>query len=147
MRAPGSFASIILMRHIPAATWCFVSLMVSPLAFAESLPDTKALEISGDISATMVDGIGRWLDREIAKTSATRLEMWKTRVAPDAETVRKPEAEKMRKLLRQRLGMTDESLKSRFEVLQSPTVWPMSPEHAALNGQATYRALHLECLE
>ena len=112
-------------------------------AFAEPLAGTQPLTIEGDLSAQMVAGIGRYLDREIAKAATVRLEKWEARIAKDDETVRETDAEAMRKLLRQRLGMVDESFDSSFDVLQSPTIWPWPESLTAANKAATYRALRV----
>src|SRR4051794_27379144 len=77
----------------------YVLAFAAQIAFADPLPGTQPLKKSGDLSTEMVAGIGHYLDREIAKASATRLEKWQARDATDPEP--------MRRLLRQRLGMND----------------------------------------
>lgn len=96
-------------------------------ARAEPLPGTQPLTVEGDLSAQMVAGIGRYLDRETEKARAARLELWKAR---------KPtEIDAMRQRLAQRLGMYDSPVRGAIEVVQSLDAIPVE------NDQ--YRLLHV----
>jgi dienelactone hydrolase len=114
---------------------------IAQSARTEPLDGTAPLTLECDLSAQMVEGIGRWLDREITKTSTTRLERWKARISPDSGAIRKSDAEAMRKLLRVRLGMTEQPVESRLEVLHPLAHWPASADRAAIDNKAAYRAL------
>jgi hypothetical protein len=76
----------------------------------EVLAGTAPLTVEGDLSAQMVAGIGRYLDRENEKARAERLAQWKSRDAKEADATRA--------LLRERLGMRDTPIKGAIEVVQ-----------------------------
>ncbi len=92
------------------------SPLLRPLAFlactsavlfaqtAAPLPGTQPLTIEGDLSAQMVAGIGRYLDRETERAAAARPARWKELGADAA-----------RKLVRQRLGMVDPTMSGGLE--------------------------------
>ena len=77
-----------------------------PLLHAEPLPDTKPLTREGDLAAQMVEGIDKYLMREIAASVEKRKQYWK----PDfssAEAYSKsvqPNRERLKKIL----GVVDE---------------------------------------
>src|ERR1051325_6414424 len=60
------------------ALFVLACLALTP-AFADPLAGTQPLTMKGDLSAQMVAGIGRYLDRETEKARAVRLEIWRTR--------------------------------------------------------------------
>lgn len=117
------------MRLSPISLYLAVSLTFSAFTLAEPLPNTQPLEISGDLSVAMVEGIGRYLDREIAKARDARFEKWKAHSTKDAEP--------MRKLLRDRLGMSDATTSGGIEVIQPLGAKPVESRDAG------YRALHV----
>src|SRR6186997_1350394 len=84
--------------------------LLAVAAHAEPLPGTKPLENPDDLSVQMVAGIGRYLDRETAHAAEARLQRWKARDAGQAESDRK--------LLRERLGMSDAPASGGIEVVQ-----------------------------
>jgi dienelactone hydrolase len=94
-----------------------------PLAGTAPLTDT------GDLSAQMVAGLGRYLDRETAHATEARLQRWKTRDAGQAE----PD----RKLLRERLGLSDTPTSGGMEVVQPLGAPPVETREAG------YRVLHV----
>ena len=108
---------------------CVLSFAVQVL-HADPLPGTQPLEKSGDLSAEMVAGISRYLDREIIRNSTARFEKWKARDATAAGS--------MRDLLRKRLGMSDPPVGGGFEIAQGAGPWP-----AKTNSSAHYRAVHV----
>ncbi len=118
-----------VMRLSPTSLILAVSLTFSAFVLADPLPGTQPLETPDDLSATMVAGIGRYLDREIARAVEVRSQRWKTRDATQAE----PE----RKLLRTRLGMSDPPTSGGIEVVQ-PLGAPPVESH-----EAGYRARHV----
>lgn len=93
------------------------------------LPGTGPLTESGDLSAQMVAGIGRYLDREIAHAAETRLQYLKTRDAGQAELDRKR--------LRERLGMSDTPTSGGIEVLRPLGASPVE------SAQSGYRVLRV----
>jgi len=107
----------------------FLPLLIAVGSQAAPLPGTQPLTVEGDLSAQMVAGIGRYLDRETAKTPAARLELWKKHDAKNAEP--------MRQLLRERLGMKDNLVRGGIEVLQ-----PLGTKPAE-SRESGYRALHV----
>ncbi len=48
----------------------------SLLAAQDTLPETKPLQLQGDLSAQMVSGIGEFLDDETEKSVETRKQFW-----------------------------------------------------------------------
>jgi dienelactone hydrolase len=83
----------------------FFLAAISRAAEIEALPGTKPLTMDGDIASQMVDGIDRFLMKQIEKTAANREEFWK-RDFTSAETYEKSIAEN-RARLGQILGVRD----------------------------------------
>src|ERR1051325_1513910 len=54
-----------------------LATLVTPLFAADTLPGTQSLTLTGDLSAQMVAGIDRFLDRELEASVAKRAEFWK----------------------------------------------------------------------
>jgi hypothetical protein len=106
-----------------------LALRTSFAADISPLAGTQPLTIEGDLSAQMVAGIGRYLDRETTMASAARLEKWKTHDPKDAEA--------KRKLLRERLGMSDEPMSGGLEIVQPVGAQPVESRAAG------YRLLHV----
>ena len=52
-------------------------LFVSPTNAAEPLPGTKPLTRDGDLAAQMVEGIDKYLMRELESSIKTRQQLWK----------------------------------------------------------------------
>jgi hypothetical protein len=88
-----------IMRLPPTSLCLLLSFALPLFIHAKPLPGTQPLENPGELATQMVAGIGRYLDLEIEKTRADRFAKWKARDTKDAEP--------MRKLLRERLGMSD----------------------------------------
>jgi dienelactone hydrolase len=67
------------MSRIVLVMFVAVLLCVSPASSVEPdvLEGTKKLELQGDIAATMVEGIDRFLLRELAAAPAKREQLWK----------------------------------------------------------------------
>ena len=59
------------------ATSLGVCLLRSALGAAETLPGTQPLALTGDLSAQMVAGIDKFLDRELEASIASRAQFWK----------------------------------------------------------------------
>src|ERR1051325_5289917 len=55
---------------------CFCLGLGTSQAAVQPLPGTHALEMQGDLSAQMVAGIGRFLDRETANSRSERKRLW-----------------------------------------------------------------------
>src|SRR5260221_10511693 len=102
-----------------SALLCFsVSLWFNSLRAAEPLPNTKPLTEEGELHKKMVDGIHKYLDREIAASVDKRKQFWK----PDFTS---PEAyaksiEPNRQRLRKILGVVDTRLPPDLEYVGSP---------------------------
>jgi dienelactone hydrolase len=101
-----------MKRHLAAA---FVLLAFSPLALAQEkkeivpLPGTQPLTMEGDIAATMVEGIDRFLLKQIEESVAKREQHWK-RDFSSPEAYNKS-IEPNRKRLAKILGVVDERVK------------------------------------
>jgi len=83
------------------ATFVFAAIDFGANAQELSPIDTKPLTMEGDLASLMVDGIDRFLLREIEKTAATRAERFKVDTSsPEAyEASLKPHREKLAKCL------------------------------------------------
>jgi hypothetical protein len=80
-------------------------LVLASLQSAEPLPGTKPLTVDGDLAAKMVEGIDKYLMRELGETGAKRKQFWK----PDFSSVEAYEksVEPNRQRLRKILGVVD----------------------------------------
>jgi dienelactone hydrolase len=81
--------------------------LASP-ASADPLPDTKPLTLEGDPAAKMVEGIHKYLDRELEASVTKRRQLWK----PDFSSAKAYErsVEPNRERLRRILGIMDKRL-------------------------------------
>jgi dienelactone hydrolase len=84
------------------------ALAVQPL-HAEPLPDTKPLDEKGDLAAQMVEGIGKYLDRELAASLEKRKPFWKIDSSSPEAYAKSVEPNRQR--LRKILGVVDERVK------------------------------------
>lgn len=76
---------------------------------AEPLPNTKALEEKGDLAAIMVEGIGKYLDRELTASVEKRKQYWKIDTSSPEAYAKSvaPNRERLKKIL----GVVDERVK------------------------------------
>jgi len=86
------------------ALFCGFSVFAQP----ERLPNTDPLRLEGDISAQMVEGIDRFLMREIEKSVVSRSQFWQRDFSsPDAyEKSIQPNRERLRRMI----GAADERI-------------------------------------
>lgn len=84
---------------------------------AQALPGTKPLDMQGDIAKQMVEGIDRYLTREVAASVEKRKAYWKPDYSsPDAyEKSITPNRERLRKIL----GVVDQRLPAELEFVHS----------------------------
>src|SRR5215469_10303544 len=82
-----------------------VAILTVPLLHAEPLPDTKPLTREGDLAAQMVEGIDKYLMRELATSVEKRKQYWKL----DFSSVEayKKSAQPNRERLKKILGVVD----------------------------------------
>jgi dienelactone hydrolase len=78
--------------------------LISSSSAADPLPNTKPLTIEGNLSAKQVEGMHKYLDRELAAAAKKRDEAWK-----------KLDVAKHRDGLKKMLGVVDARLASRME--------------------------------
>jgi len=76
-----------MFRSLPLAMLVFLAASISTAEDPRPLPDTQLLSHEGDIASRMVDGIDRFLLREIDQAEARRAHFWKRELA-DAEKYR-----------------------------------------------------------
>src|SRR5262245_34275026 len=83
-------------------------VVVPSVVRAQALPGTKLLEGKDDFARVMVNGIGKWLDRETAAAVEKRREFWKPDYSsPEAYvTSVTPNRERLKRIL----GVVDERL-------------------------------------
>src|SRR5262249_4283820 len=98
------------------------SVVRSPL-HAQPLDGTKPLTQEGDLAAAMVDGIDKYLMRELAASVETRKQFWKTDFSSPAAFAKsvQPNRERLRKML----GVVDPRLPSRLEYVGGPDAPPL----------------------
>jgi len=92
--------------------------IASAASAAEPLPGTKPLEETGDLARIMVDGIHKYLDRELAASPAKRDELWKADLASKEALAKSTPAKRER--LKQILGVVDERVKPNLEYVSGP---------------------------
>jgi len=63
--------------HWQALRLASVLLVFTPYAYSQPLNDTKRLEVQGDIASQMVDGVDRFLMKQIEKAEGEREKYWK----------------------------------------------------------------------
>ena len=86
-----------------------VLLLATAPSHAETLPGTKPLEEKGDLAALMVEGIGKYLDRELAASVEKRKQFWKIDTSTPATYAKSVEPNRQR--LKTILGVVDERVK------------------------------------
>jgi dienelactone hydrolase len=85
---------------------------------AEPLPNTKALTDEGDLAAKMVQGIHKYLDRQIAASPKARDAMWKLdKSSPEAYA---KSVEPNRERLKKYLGVVDKRQPANLEYVGGP---------------------------
>ncbi len=99
-----------MSRHFAVVAALFAFTL--PAAAGEPLPDTKPLTDEGDLAAKMVEGIGKYLDRETAASVEKRKQYWKPDYSsPEAFTKSvQPNRDRLKKMLgvvEERVPFTD----------------------------------------
>jgi dienelactone hydrolase len=93
---------------MPSRLFTVAALFALPLlaCAAESLPDTKPLTEQGDLAAKMVEGIDKYLMREIAASAEKRKQYWKPDFSSPEAYLKsvQPNRERLKKIL----GVVDE---------------------------------------
>ena len=94
------------------------SVLLPALAHAQALPGTKPLDGKEDFARVMVDGIHRYLDREIAASPKNREAMWKIDTSSPEAYAKSvaPHRERLRKYL----GVIDERVPPHLEYISGP---------------------------
>jgi len=87
-------------------------------ASANPLPGTKPLGDKGDLARIMVDGIHKYLDRELAAAPKKRDELWKPDLASKEAMAKSLPAKRER--LKKILGVVDERVKPNLEYVSGP---------------------------
>src|SRR4029453_6393174 len=121
-----------------------LSIWLSCAAFAqqgETLPNTTALEWTGDLSARMVSGLHRILDRKIEASVAGRPQYWKRDFSSREAYERSVDPNRMR--LHTIVGVVDERLPPRLEGISKAG----GPAFVAQNGGARLSAIRWQVLE
>ncbi len=104
--------SLPLLLCVSVSLW-----LVCPLS-AEPLPGTKLLDEKGDLARIMVDGIHKYLDRELAAAPKKRDELWKPDLASKEALAKSLPAKRER--LKKILGVVDERVKPNLEYVSGP---------------------------
>ena len=100
--------------RLSALTIALVAVHLAPLSLrAQSLPGTQLLTTSDDLAKVMVEGIDRYLDRQLAKSGQLRDERWQVDTSSPAayEASLKPRRERLAKIL----GVVDRRLPCELE--------------------------------
>jgi dienelactone hydrolase len=90
----------------------------SAVKSADPLPNTKPLTETGDLARLMVDGIHKYLDRELAAAAGKRDELWKAEVGSKEQLAKSLPGK--REHLRKILGIVDERVKPNLEFISGP---------------------------
>ncbi|HEY2785575.1 MAG TPA: hypothetical protein VGJ05_11435, partial [Fimbriiglobus sp.] len=98
--------------------FCSAIFACSAVKSADPLPNTKPLTETGDLARLMVDGIHKYLDRELAAVQAKRDELWKADIASKEALAKSLPAKRER--LRKMLGVVDERVKPNLEFISGP---------------------------
>lgn len=105
---------------------CLPRLLPACAQEGKPLPNTAPLEWSGDLSARMLDGVHRFLDREIAASVTNRGRFWRRDTAsPEAYEA---SVQTNRERLARILGMVDTRLPARLEKWGDDTSGPLVAE-------------------
>src|SRR5688572_21611791 len=94
------------MRGLFPAAVAFTLACLGVVRGQEALPGTAPLTMEGDLSAQMIAGIGRFLDRETAAAAQLRPSLWKTDSGGDRLSDEKS-VQRARDHLAQMLGAID----------------------------------------
>jgi dienelactone hydrolase len=105
------------MRSSILAATLIASLCVPPSLRAQALAGTQLLVVQDDLAKVMVEGIDRYLDRQLAKSGKLRDERWKVDASSPAayEASLKPKREKLASIL----GVVDGRLTPQLEYVAS----------------------------
>ena len=108
-----------MFKTLPALLCVSVSLWLLPdSSTAEPLPGTKPLTEEGELYKKMVDGIHKYLDREIAASVDKRKEKWK--LGKQSAEAYNAGLEKARERLAKVLGVIDRRVPPRVEFIATP---------------------------
>ncbi len=99
-------------------------LALGSTALAQPLPGTQPLEKSGDLSAEMVAGISRWLERTTDEAAAERARVWREAATGGAWDAF---ANERQQRLRRALGITDRRTPGLLEEVSTIGVKPAAP--------------------
>jgi dienelactone hydrolase len=97
---------------------CALCGSVARSSSADPLPDTKPLTESGDLARIMVDGIHKYLDRELAAAPKKRDELWKTDLSSKEALTKSLPAKRDR--LKKLLGVMEKRAKPNLEYVSGP---------------------------
>jgi len=110
------------IRRVCYALCASILVAFNPVLHADPLPDTQPLEATGDLSATMVAGIDKWLERETAHAAEERARTWQA-AAKDHSQWEKFTAER-REELRRMLGVVDQRETGLIEEIRTAGLLP-----------------------
>src|SRR5262245_45071319 len=96
----------------------FAALLLSGVASADPLPGTQPLEDKDDLATKMVDGIHKYLDRELAASPKVRESLWKVDTSSPAAYSKSVSAHRDR--LRKLLGVVDQRVPPHLEYSGGP---------------------------
>jgi cephalosporin-C deacetylase-like acetyl esterase len=105
------------------ALFVIASTLTSTSLYAQSLPGTKPLESKEDLAAVMVEGIDRYLDRQLAASVAGRKQFWQPDYSSAEAYVKSvgPNRERLKKIL----GLVDQRLPVPALDFMASTVQPL----------------------
>ena len=106
---------------------CLFTVLICCVSHAEPLLGTQPLEATGDLSATMVAGIDKWLARETIRTAEERTHTWQS--AADDRAKWDEFAKARREELRRQLGIVDARTPGLIEEITIAS-GPVEPAHA-----------------
>src|SRR5215472_7736375 len=93
--------------------WRLLLAVIVAAVRAEPLPETKPLSREGDLAAQMVEGIDKYLMRELAASVEKRKQYWKPDFSSPENYARsvEPKRERLKKII----GVVDQRLSVKME--------------------------------
>ncbi|MCG3200000.1 MAG: hypothetical protein GHCLOJNM_04529 [bacterium] len=112
--------------------------LLCPVALCEDrLPGTQPLELGGDLAAAMVEGINRYLTREIESSPGHRATYWKRDFTSHEAYVKSVEPN--RKRLKTLIGAVDKRLPPKMKILAGPEETPWIAEALGTNQTPRFK--------
>ncbi len=131
-------------------SWLILFFSATALFAAEELPGTAPWNATGDLGASMVDGIHHWLDRATAATPTNRAKLWTVAIPPKNGAPARDltwychRYDSNRVRLREQLGLRDTRLPPALRFVTTSNGFDPSPTSAEIARGRGYRVFAVE---